>query len=116
MLFEFSRPDLCDPAEEQQIQTATQEGGQYVDDLKGEILDTGLTHAARMEEISVFRERRVYDILDKAQLPRGAKVVGARWVDTNKGTDSQPRIRSRLVCQDFNFGGDGGEMSAPTPR
>ena len=42
--------------------------------------------------------------------------MGVRWVVTNKGASAEPRIRSRLVCQDFNFGGDPtAEMFAPTP-
>ena len=112
MLCDFARPDLCEPTEEKQLDS----GGQYIDDLKGDVLDAKLTHAARKEEIDIFTERRVYDVIDRSRLPPGAKLVGVRWVDTNKGTDAAPRIRSRLVCQEFNFGGDpSGEMFAPTP-
>ena len=46
-LFEFSRPDLCEPVEAQQLD----ETGYYVDDLKGELLDPRLAKAARREEI-----------------------------------------------------------------
>ena len=111
-MFEFSRADWCDPSEEQEIA----ESGQFIDDFKGEVLDSTLTRAARAEELKVFRERRVYDIVERSKIPKGAKIVGVRWVDTNKGSDSSPRIRSRLVCQEFNFGNNSsGEMFAPTP-
>ena len=109
---EFSRPDMCDPSESELIES----NGQFVDDVKGDVLDEKLTRVARQEELQVFRDRRVYDVIDRASLPRNAKLVGVRWVDTNKGTTAEPRIRSRLVCREFNFGGDPtGEMFAPTP-
>jgi len=38
-----------------------------------------------------------------------------RWVDVNKGTDEAPRIRSRLVGQEFARGERRDELYAPTP-
>ena len=108
-LLEFDRADLCDP-EEEDI------GGRYMDDLKGDELDPTLARKARAEEMEVFRERRVYDLVALASLPRGTRIVGTRWVETNKGTAEKPKVRSRLVCQEFNLTGDpSGELFAPTP-
>ena len=37
-------------------------------------------------------------------------------METNKGSDEAPRVRRRLVCQEFAYGGDPtGDMFAPTP-
>ena len=87
-----------------------------MDDVKGGDLDPALVRLARKEEIDIFKSRNVYDVVPRSSLPAGAKIVGVRWVETNKGTDESPRVRSRLVCQEFAFGGDPtGEMFAPTP-
>ena len=48
-LLNFTRADLCDPEEEEEI------GGRYVDDLKGTELDPVLTKAARREELEELR-------------------------------------------------------------
>ena len=92
---DFSRPDTCDPKEDKIIENS----GQYIDDLKGAVLDSELTKNARAEEMEVFIKRRVYDVIPKSKLPKDAKVVGVHWVDTNKGSEAEPRIRSRSVAQ-----------------
>ena len=51
--------------------------------------------------------------LDPARL--GKRVIGVRWVETNKGTADQPKVRSRLVAQEFARGKTPEEMYAPTP-
>ena len=33
---------------------------------------------------------------------KGKKVVGVRWIDTNKGDDENPVYRSKLVGKEFN--------------
>lgn len=39
-----------------------------------------------------------------------------RWVETSKGTAVAPKVRSRLVCQEFAIGNDpDGDLFAPTP-
>ena len=102
---ELARPDLCDLAEVKE----EEEAGQYNDDLKDEVLDLASARAARAEELQVFRERRVYEVVERSKLLRRAKVLGVRWVEDNK-------VRSMLVCQEFNFGNDpNGDMFVPTP-
>ena len=109
---EFARPDLCDPVEFD----ADREAGQYVDDVKGGILDPRLARAARQEELQVFRERNVYKVVPRSSMPRGAKIVGVRWVETDKGVDGSPKVRSRLVFQELAYGKDDptGVLFAPT--
>ena len=111
-LLEFARSDLCDPEES----SAIDQSGQYIDDIKGDVLSPVLARTARAEEMEVFHQRRVYDLVDKSLLPPGTRIVGTRWVETNKGTAEAPKVRSRLVCQEFNVTGDpSGELFAPTP-
>ena len=46
----------------------------------------------------------------------GAKIVGVRWVETDKGTPDKPKVRSRFVAQAFATEADPmGELFAPTP-
>ena len=110
-ILEFSRVDLCEPAEAKTI-----EGGSYLDDLKSDHLDPALAKIARGEEIQVFKERRVHEPVPRSSVPPGKRVIGVRWVETNNGTTSAPKVRSRLVCQEFAIGGDpDGDLFAPAP-
>ena len=93
-LLNFARADLCDPEEEENI-------GRFVDDIKGTEMDPKLTRAARCDELDEFRRRRVYDVVPRTSMRPGAKIVGVRWVETDKGNAGSPRIRSRLVAQEF---------------
>ena len=90
------------------------DSGQYWDDLKGELLDPKLARKARQEEMEVFRMRDVYEIVPRSKVPRGKRVIGVRWVETNEGTADQPKVHSRLVAQEFARGKTPEEMYAPT--
>ena len=104
-----TRADLCDPEEEI--------GGRYVDDLKGTELDPVLTTAARREELEEFRRRKVYRVVPRSAMRPGAKIVGVRWVETDKGAPGSPKVRSQLVAQEFaNDTDPDGELFAPTPH
>ena len=108
-LLNFARSDLCDPEEEEL-------NGRFVDDIKGCELDPVLTRAARKEELDEFKKRQVYDVVPRTEMQRGSKIVGVRWVETDKGTPDVPRVRSRLVAQEFaNSADPTGELFAPTP-
>ena len=76
------------------------------------MLDGKLVEAARREELKIFAEMGVYDLVRKDQIPIKAKVIGTRWVDVNKRTASDPKMRSRLVAQEFNTHADE-ELYAP---
>ena len=103
--------DLCDPADN----VVKADAGHYWDDLKSEVLDAGLAKKARQEEVEVFRMRDVYELFPRSSVPRGRKVIGVRWVETNKGTAANPKVRSRLVAQEIARGKTPEDMYAPTP-
>ena len=111
-ILEFTRNDLREPMEAQSIEG----GGFDLDDLMGDHLDPALVKIARAEEIQVFKEWKVYEPVPRSSMPPGKRVIGVRWVKTNKGTPQVPKVRSRLVCQEFAICEDPeGDLFAPTP-
>ena len=52
--------------------------------------------------------------MSKAFRVTGRAPVSVRWVDTNKGDDDSPEIRSRLVARQIRHAGED-PMLAPTP-
>ena len=96
---EAKQPDMCDPEE--------QYPGEYMsevfDDTSGEPLNEKLVEEACAEEMRSFAEMNVYEYVLRSEAerdPRG-RIVGVRWVRTNKGTSAKPVIRCRLVAQEF---------------
>ena len=88
--------------------------GRCVDDVSGADLPMDLVKKGRAAEIQCFSDRKVYTIRPRAEAKsKGAKVLGVRWVDIWKNG----KVRSRLVCQDFNpaKGKKCDEMFAATP-
>ena len=74
------------------------------DDVKGVPLDPKAVKAARKEEMGYIRRMRVYDRIKRSKvLEAGHKIIKVRWIDTNKGDDINPNMRSRLVAKEFNF-------------
>ena len=98
----MSVADICDPLEEKQIV----ESMVGIDDVSGEPLDPSLIRKARQEEMRGFGERQVYHhvLRSVAQADPEGKFIGVRWVDVNKGTKEVPKVRSRLVGQEFAHG------------
>ena len=75
--------------------------GRYKDDITGQVLRDDLVREARSKELEYFRTKGVW-----AKRPRrearqvtGRPPISVRWVDVNKGDDSNPRYRSRLVAR-----------------
>ena len=95
LLMGFDRVDLVDPAEEEGIAT----GGAYMDNLKGVALEPALTRRARPEEIKVFRERIVYEVVPRSAMKAWSQLIGVRWAETDKGQPGKPKVRSCLVGQ-----------------
>eukprot|EP00973_Karenia_brevis_P018497 2535639-Karenia_brevis.AAC.1 len=63
--------------------------------------------AAREEEIGYIKKLNVYRRVHKREAEaKGAKIIQLRWIDTNKGTEESPQVRSRLVAKDFKQGGE----------
>ena len=46
---------------------------------------------------------------------RGIPVIGTRWIDVNKGDQTKPNLRSRLVAQEFAAGDPREDLFAGTP-
>ena len=57
----------------------------------------------RQGEVEYFREMGVYEKvnIDECLTKTSKAPIAARWVDINKGDDSHPNYRSRLVAKEF---------------
>ena len=62
-----------------------------------------MVQAARGEELAWVHAREVYEEVDEDMCwsETGRAPISLRWVDTNKGTEELPRIRSRLVVREL---------------
>ena len=89
------------------------------DDVRGGKLDGELVARARREEIEYMKKRGIWEVVPLGECWRrtGKAPVGVRWVDTNKGNEEIPEIRSRLVARDFRCRSDKdrGDLFAATP-
>ena len=88
----------------------------FVDDLTGLPLDPDLCRAARRKELDYFESKHVW-VLKKVSECRsrtGRPPITVRWVETNKGDDQCPNIRSRLVAREMRLPGEEA-VFAPTP-
>ena len=86
------------------IEELNDTGTQYWDDLSGNLLDPGMVHKARQEEMGELAKHGVYTKVPirEAVSVTGKMPIGTRWVDVNKGDADQPDYRSRLVAQEIN--------------
>ena len=66
-------------------------------------MDPELAKAARIKEMTEFKEKRVYVECDITECwdKTGAPPISTRWVDINKGDEANPEYRSRWVARDF---------------
>ena len=88
----------------------------FVDDLTGLPLPPELCRAARQKELEYFESKGVWELwtINEARRRMGRSPISVRWVETNKGDDENPNIRSRLVAREIR--GPGQEACfAPTP-
>ena len=68
------------------------------DDLTGMRLDAQKVVEARSKEIQYVRDMNVWKKIPRRQAQaRGMKIIKTRWIDINKGDDTNPIYRSRLV-------------------
>ena len=104
--------DMCDPVEEKQIVESM-----MGIDVSGEPPEPSLTRKTRQEEMRGFEERQAYHhvLRSVAQADPEGKFIGVRWVDVNKGAKEVPKVRSRLVGQEFAHGERRDDFYAPTP-
>ena len=87
--------------------------GIFVDDSTGLVLDQKETMKARKLEMTSFKEMEVYDYIprEEARKDKDGKIVGVRWVDSQKGS----LVRSRLVAQEFAGKDEREDIFAATP-
>ena len=74
------------------------------DDASGATLDPNEVRRARAEEIQYVREMDLYKDVPKAQCYAriGKQPISTRRIDINKGDESNPNYRSRLVAREIN--------------
>ena len=88
----------------------------FVDDLTGLPLVPDLCRAARLQEIDYFKAKGVWELrsIDEAIRRMGRRPISVPWVETNKGDDNNPNVRSRLVAREIRLPGQEA-IFAPTP-
>ena len=70
------------------------------DDITGAALDIEEVRKARAEELDFFRKMGVYRKVPRWEA-NGKKIIKTRWIDVNKGDESNPDLRSRLVGKEY---------------
>ena len=88
-------------------------GWDFIDDTSGKVLSNTRVENARAEETSVIRELGVWEVV--VDRPRDEVVFGTLWVDINKGDETKPFHRSRLVVQEFQRHADWSFFTATPP-
>ena len=87
-----------------------------VDDVSGAMLDPKMVRAGRDVEMGFFRDMGVYDCVPRSeQVATGGKIIGTKWIDTNKGDFENPNIRCRLVGKEFRTGPDDALFASTPP-
>ena len=69
----------------------------FIDDLAGLPLPPDLCRAARQKEIDYFKSKGVWSVrsMNEARRVMGRSPISVRWVETSRGDDDNPNIRSR---------------------
>ena len=111
-LMGLARSDLVEPGEDENIENCA---GVFWDDIRNVELPPELARKARREELQVLNERDVWEVFPRSSMKKGSKLVGIRWVETDKGTPAAPKVRSRFVCREFARGQTPDDMFALTP-
>ena len=87
------------------------------DDMSGKKLKPELVAKARSEEMQEGFKHQVYSKvpIQDCLNATGRQPVGTRWVDVNKGDDSNPEYRSRLVAQELKKNSWADDLFGATP-
>ena len=98
------------------LKLSIQSDEKFIDDLTGQSLDLALCRVARKKEMDFVREKGLWvkRTVRECWERTGAPPVTVRWVETNKGDDVEPNIRSRLVARQIRPAGQEA-VFAPTP-
>jgi len=96
--------------------TQTERDGKVYDDMTGQELPYELVVEARRKELEYFKKKNVWvkKLVKECINKTGKPPISVRWVDTNKGDDVNPEIRSRLVARQIRGPGQD-SVFAPTP-
>ena len=71
---------------------------------------------ARLKEIEFVNEKSVWEKIPCSMAKaKGWRILAAKWIDTNKGDDDNPKIRSRYVGKEFNNGPEDGLFAGTPP-
>jgi hypothetical protein len=94
--------------EEPDVLTTAAAGGVHKDvwdRISGQLMDGERVHKAREEEMVYMRMLKVFEYatLDEAREATGRAPISVDWVDVDKGDDSRPEYRSRLVAQETKW-------------
>ena len=75
--------------------------GKFKDDVTGQVLKDELVLEARRVELDFFNKRGVWVKVpyEEARRRTGKPPITVRWVDTNKGDETNENYRSRLVAR-----------------
>ena len=100
--FGFERADLVEPDEDAKIE----ECGTYMDDIKELELQPELARKARREELKVFMERGVCEVVPRSSMGRRSKLIGIRWAETCMPRACPRAYAGRYVRSDAAAGCD----------
>ena len=75
------------------------------DEVSGAELDPKMVRKAREEEIRYVRKMDLYEkvLISQCYETTGKAQISVRWIDINKGDQSNPKYRSRLVAREINI-------------
>jgi hypothetical protein len=78
---------------------AVRESKDTYDEYTGLLLDPVLVQKGKDEELRYFKTKNVWDIVARSNAGN-RRIIGTRWICSNKGDTENPDIRCRLVCQE----------------
>ena len=86
------------------------------DDVSGKALNPKKVQEARQLEMDYINGKKVWrKTTRKKALDQGYRIVGTRWIDIDKGDESRPEYRSRLVGKEYNTGPEQGLFASTPP-
>jgi hypothetical protein len=103
--------DVIDKIAEEQVRRIAQvavDRSWAWDDVHGGYLDSEKVVESRGEEVNYMKNKGVWREVDEEECWRvtGKAPITVKWVDTDKGSEESPLIRSRLVARDFKKQGE----------
>ena len=98
------------------LEIAKRQVNDIYDATTGQVLKGELVQVARKTEMEHFESKGVWTKVPRAEAIKrtGKPPISVKWVDTNKGDDTQHNYRSRLVAREIRRKGED-SIFAPTP-